>query len=318
MAQKRKIAVTGAGGFLGTALVRALNAHPKVESIRCLFSRPPIGHRPLAKTQIQIGELANETTAQTLVAGCDTVVHFATRGFPSDPVDHPNRLVTENVAAMGNLLDAMASQGVLRLVHASSGGAIYAPPPSPVPLTETAAIDIRSPYALSKIIQEQFAALYQNTRGVEAACLRVSNPYGPGQWGRSRQGIFGAAFQKIMVGDPLPLWGTLDTRKDFLYVGDAAAAFLSVIFAPRFPTGIFHVGSGVGTSLKEGLELVEKISERRLLRQILATKPSDTRWVVLNSEKIRLATGWQATTSLEDGLRLTWEEILAFKDRKVA
>lgn len=161
-------------------------------------------------------------------------------------------------------------------------------------------------------------ALYKRIAGIKGACLRLANPYGAGQSGRSRQGIVGVAFQKVLAAEPLPLWGTLDTCKDFLYVEDAVDAFLSVLFCHPFPEGIFHVGSGRGTTLDEVLTLVEKISGKRLIRQTMATKPSDTPWVVLDSDKIRRATGWRAMTSLEEGMRRTWEDMLQADRRKVA
>jgi len=91
---------------------------------------------------------------------------------------------------------------------------------------------------------------------------------------------------------------------------DVITAFESLLFASHSPTGIFHIGSGQGTTLREAITLVEKITNKKIKLEIQPFKPGDTEWTVLDTNKLKAATGWKCEVPLEQGLRRMWEKIL--------
>lgn len=306
---KLKIAIAGAGGFLGAASVKAWLNDPRVASVRGLYrSSQQIPRDSNAKLETVVGDLSNASLAEKLVRGVDVVVHFASHGFPSDPVPNPTALVSENLGATESLVRAMEKQGVRKILYASTGGGLYRAGENRVPLDESAAVELRSPYALYKMATEQLLSLHSFQGRIDPLLVRLSNPYGPGQLGRSRQGFFGVAFQKAVDGTAMPLWGSLETCKDFIFIDDTIDALGAFLWS-RAPQGLYNLGSGAGTTLKEGLDLVQKITGVKLRLEAMPAKSGDTTWTILDITKTRKATGWAPKTSLEAGLTATWEAI---------
>lgn len=308
------VAVTGAGGFLGSALVKSLLRQPKLREVRALYEQryqlPPSLSEEAEKFSPIVGNAKDPEPIRKLVQGSDMVVHLASQGFPSDVVKNPVELVLDNLAMTGNLLEAMSAEKVSKLIFASTGGAIYKPQlVNAQPYTEESVTEYRSAYGLYKLSCESLIGYYQATQKVQAAILRISNPYGAGQFGRTRQGFFGVAFEKILMGESMPIWGSIETCKDFIYIQDVSAAIESFLFGRGFPAGLYNVGSGQGTTLREAIQLLQNVTGMKLRLEMSPPKRTDSSWTVLSISRIVEATGWKPRTSLEEGLRKTWDEV---------
>lgn len=311
------IAITGAGGFLGTELVSILMRHPRVGEIRALYEhryQQPQSQGPSDPTPVSfvpfVGDLRTFEITRKLVDGADVVVHLAGQGFPSDSINNPSEMVNANITMTGTLLEAMREVGTKRLLFASSGGALYkSQQVAARPFTEDSALELRSTYAVCKVCSEQLITFYQGAYQISPVIMRISNPYGAGQFGRSRQGFFGVALEKSLRGEVMPVWGSLETCKDFLYIGDLMDIFRSFLFMKGSPTGIFNVGSGKGTTLREGIAALQEITGIKLKLELSAPKQSDCRWTVLDIAKLTATTGWKPRTTLNEGLQKVWEEV---------
>jgi len=307
-------AITGAGGFLGAEAVSHLARHPNHPHIHAQYSRPEtVPERLPPNVTPLVGELTDLSLCARLVENCSAVLHLANRGFPSDRVASPQNIVSENLIATGTLLDAMRDRGLSRILYASSGGAIYREDPKrQVPFSESSPLEYRTPYALTKILTENLLEYTAKAKGLKPVILRLSNPYGPGQYARPRQGFVGVVFEKIWTGESFPVWGDLDTVKDFVYVEDVAAVFSHFLEDPELPAGIYNVASGTGVSLKEMITRIQTLTGRKLNLEFKERFPGDPTWTVLDTSLLQKTTGWKPLTSLDEGLQATWTT-LTFK-----
>ncbi len=115
-----------------------------------------------------------------------------------------------------------------------------------------------------------------------------------------------ALHQCRVVGKPVTIWGDGSIVRDYLYIDDVADAFLRAAIAPRIPSGEYNVGSGVGTSLQELLEVVFSVAGRRTKVEYLAPRAFDVPAVALDSSKLSNAVGWQPTLDVESIVKRMW------------
>ncbi len=304
-----KIAITGASGFIGSELTSNLINDPRISSVFALYESDTFIPSYSEKLIPIVGDLENKNVCEELLKEAEIVIHLAWRGYPSDPIEESFSLIAPNVTYTNNILESMLHSNCKKIIFASSGGALYKMQQiSAAPYNESSQTEIRNPYALSKLCSEGLILLYQKLFNIRPVILRISNPYGIGQFGRIRQGFFGVAFAKLLKDEPMNIWGSLDICKDFLSLKDVISAFNHFIFSHYALSGIFNLGSGEGTTLRQGVELIEKITGKKLKFEIAPPKSTDTSWTVLDINKIKKATGWHPVIKLEDGLRDMWEE----------
>lgn len=312
-----KIAITGAGGFLGSAALDYFSLDPQITEIRALFSKPP--PRGLATKVVPlVNELKNPVIARSLVEGVDSVLHFANRGFPADREQDPARLITQNLLATDQLLHVMKQCGTKNLIYASSGGAVYRDSRQHHPYQEESPTLFRTPYAATKLISEYVIQEFSRNWGLNSTLLRVSNPFGLGQLNREKQGFIGVVLGKLLRHEPIRIWSSLDTVKDFIYIDDVLSAVDSVLKAPTPLSGIFNLGSETGTSLMDVIQAIEKVTKRQVQFELTPNPIPENQWTVLDCSKLKRATGWKCQHRLEDGIEELWDHLVSDLEVKAA
>jgi len=312
-----KIAVTGAGGFLGSAALEFFSLDPEISEIRALFSKAHVPNL-FPKVVPVMGELRSEAVCQTLLDGVDAVLHFANRGFPSDREKDPAKLIATNLVSTDQLLQSMRQLKIPKLIFASSGGAVYQESRNRMPFQELDATVARTPYAATKLISEYAIQEFSSNFGMESCVLRISNPFGLGQLNRTRQGFIGVLLGRLLRHEPMKIWSSLDIVKDFIYIDDVLAAFDSVLKSPKPISGIYNLGSGVGTSLMEVIQTIERVTERQVPFELAPNPLPENLWTVLDCSKLKEATGWKCQHSLEDGIEELWDHLISQIEEKAA
>lgn len=216
--------------------------------------------------------------------------------------------VEENLLPAARFLEILAIAPPSRLLLLSSGGALYGNPRY-LPIDEVHPVSPLSSHAAGKVALESFFTAFANSSGVSLAILRPSNLYGPGQPLRTGFGIVRALLEKARHGEPIEIWGDGETVRDYLYIDDAVDACVRMIDTPG-ATGPFNVGSGCGTSINALVKLAEDVTGCAIPVIRRPERGTDVRAIVLDSARLREATGWSADTLLEDGLQRTWEWLL--------
>lgn len=296
------LAISGAGGFLGASAVTHFSRHPNVREVRALLG-PHHPGIPGQKTFFS-GDLRDPKLVREWLGDANAVLHFAHRGYPAD--GNADTLA-ENTEATRVLLSVMRERGIRRLIYPSTGGALYRVG-NHTPFTEESPVEFRSAYAVAKLAVEGLLAVES---GIDSTILRVSNPYGTGQFGRTRQGLIGILFRKALTKQPIQIWGSPATVKDFVYISDVLAALDASLFRVAALKGVFNVGSGVGTTLEEAIAAVAETTGLELRCEPQPAKAWDASWTVLDTTKFQQATGWRPAVSFSDGVRRMWTEIEA-------
>lgn len=299
----KKIAVTGAQGFLGSEFIHFLSTRYPELSIHALGYTERFSGMPNVKVfNARLGE--NKFPPHFLFER-EIVFHFAYSGFPSEQPSRPEREVLANLNATAELLEHMRFQQCKKLVLLGSGGAIY----SKEVVTEQnefTPTEGRTAYAAGKLCNEILAELNKHLFGLETYQLRVSNVYGPGQNVRVQNGFIAKALDCALYSKELPMWVSPETKKDFIYSNDLFTALEKFLQPVEIPSGTYNLGGSESHSLGEIIKIVEQVTGQRLKTKIQNTLPALSYATHLDCNKFHSATGWIALTSLNSGIRQFW------------
>lgn len=241
--------VLGGGGFIGRAVIRALEGEGAV--VRG-FGRPGLFGAPSTAQPWMTGDFQDRLALARAVEGCEVVFHLLGGSTPESSNAAMTSDLQASVSATIDLLEICLAEGVRKIVFASSGGTVYGIPKR-VPIPEQASTDPISAYGVNKLSTEKYLQLYRFLHGVEHVTLRVSNPFGPYQNPWRRQGLIAATLMKLLSGEPIEIWGDGSVTRDYVYIDDVAQAFVKAACYTG-PQQIFNIGSGVGLTVNEVVE----------------------------------------------------------------
>jgi NAD dependent epimerase/dehydratase len=317
----RRVAVTGADGFIGSHLVEALvAAGAEVSALaqynafdRCgwLDELPP---RVREGVRIHRGDIRDGAFVGAFIAGQDLVFHLAALIAIPYSYAAARSYVDTNVVGTLNVLEAAREHGVGRVVNTSTSE-VYGTAET-LPIAEVHPLKAQSPYAATKIAADKLAESYALSFDLPVVTLRPFNTYGPRQSERAvissviRQAL-DANCDAIRVGDLTP-------TRDFTYVVDTAEAFLAIGRAPNVEFGsVYNGGTGEAVSVGELVDTVRAITgvNKPVVAEDARLRPekSEVRALLADPSRLQAATGWQARYDLDDGLERTiawWRERL--------
>ncbi len=247
-----------------------------------------------------------------LVAGALGVFHLAAQpGVRGSWGDSFPLYVRENVIATQRLFEVAAHTGT-RVVFASSSS-VYGNAEA-YPTAEDVRPHPISPYGVTKLSCEHLAGAYA-ALGLDVIALRYFTVYGP----RQRPDMaFARLTGAIVRREPFHVYGTGAQSRDFTYVGDAVAATLAAM--DRAPTSaVYNVGGGAEASLRDVLELCERVSGRSTDVVYDGAMPGDVHRTAADTSRIRADLGWAPQTPLEEGIaaQLAWSEAVFRNGRAV-
>ena len=302
--------VTGCAGFIGSHLSQALldrgddvvgidvftDYYPralKEANLEYLLDHPRFAFLEADLADAELG---------SLVAGTDGVFHLAARpGVRNSWGESFAAYVRDNLVATQRVFEAAAAARV-RAVFASSSS-VYGNAAS-YPTCEAVVPRPVSPYGVTKLCCEQLAHAYAEVAGLDFVALRYFTVYGP----RQRPDM---AVERIATaladGGGFDVYGTGEQSRDVTYVDDAVTATVAAMEAA--PAGaIYNVGGGSETSLREVIELCQRLSGRELDVRFGSPAAGDVQRTVADTSRIFHDIGWAPQTTLEEGLtsQLAW------------
>ena len=304
----RIVVVTGAGGFIGSHLVEALVAEgSRVRALVHYNAEGSIGslryvdRRTLDAIEIVAADVRDPYAMRSLVRGAQTVFHLAALiGIPYSYIA-PASYVETNVGGTLNLLEAARAEGVERLVVTSTsetyGTAQY------TPIDEVHPAVAQSPYAATKVGADQLALSYYRSFDTPVSVVRPFNTFGPRQ--SERAIIPTIVTQAVRNGAPLML-GSLDPRRDLLYVTDTVSGFLLLAERPETIGRAVNLGTGTSYSIREIVEVIGRVvgRELRAVQDTARVRPERSEVLELRADaSVARSLGWKPQVSLEDGVR---------------
>jgi UDP-glucose 4-epimerase len=300
-----RVVVTGGAGFIGSHLVEALVARgDEVHGVDSLAT----GSRDNLAATVELHEIdiRDEALAE-LFAGVEpeVVFHLAAQADVGTSVEQPVFDADVNVVGTVRVLEAARAAGA-RVVFASTGGAIYGECERPA--REEDERRPASPYATSKLAGEEYLATWNRLHGTRHIACRLANVYGPRQLPSLEGGVVAIFLDRLRDGRETEIFGDGRQRRDFVYVGDVAQAFLAAASADG--AGIYNVGTGIATSVLDLHGLCAQAAGLEQTPRFAPERPGDILDSVLDPTRTERELGWRAETTLPGGLTRTWDWLL--------
>ena len=300
------ILVTGGTGFVGSTLARSLaGANTPVRVVSLHEGATP----HIAGVEYVTADLCGVERDNPLFESVDTIVHLASTTIPSTSMADPVFDAHSNIDMALRLLEAARQRGIQNFVFASSGGTVYGDPTS-LPVRETDATEPRSPYGIVKLAVEKYVGLYSRIHGLRGISLRISNPYGYGQFFGAPIGVIARLLHHAYENTTFAVWGDGSVVRDYFHIDDLLRAFHVTIADRNVAAGVYTVSAGQGTSLNQLIALVERITARPINVRYESARDVDVQAIWLDTEKFTRATGWKPSIGLEQGVSMLWQELL--------
>ncbi|HEV2803890.1 MAG TPA: UDP-glucose 4-epimerase GalE [Chthoniobacterales bacterium] len=296
-----KILVVGGAGYIGSVCAQLLLDEGHAVAI---FDNLTEGHRAAVDSRAEFvaGDLAAGDQIRTVLKTFrpDAVMHFAANALVGESMENPSKYFRNNVANGLNLLDAMVETGARQLVF-SSTCAIFGPPER-VPIDETLAPHPISPYGESKLAFEKILHWYKVCHGLDSVCLRYFNAAGAsenfGEDHRTETHLIPTVLKVALGQKPhVEIYGTdYDTPdgtciRDYIHILDLARAH--ILAAASGGTGLFNLGTGGGSSVREVIEAARKITGHAIPVVEKPRRPGDPPRLIADSKKAKSALGWR-------------------------
>ncbi|MBV7294500.1 GDP-mannose 4,6-dehydratase [Corynebacterium sp. TAE3-ERU12] len=304
--------VTGGAGFIGSHLVDRLLAD---------------GHSVVVVDNLSHGKRANLAAAERdygdrvelVVADIreidfdelfarvrpEVVFHLAAQIDVRESVADPLADAELNIMATIRLADAARRQDVRKVVHTSSGGAIYGVPDH-FPVSEDVPVQPMSPYAASKYAGEVYLNTFRRLYGLECSFIAPSNVYGPRQDPHGEAGVVAIFAQRLLAGQPTRVFGEGANTRDYVYVGDVVDAFVRA----SGDTGggmRFNIGTGVETTDRRLHSLVAEAVGGPDEPEHAPERLGDVPRSALDASRAREVLRWRPQVDIADGVRRTVE-----------
>ncbi|HKE84096.1 MAG TPA: SDR family oxidoreductase [Vicinamibacterales bacterium] len=299
--------VTGGAGFIGSHLCEELiRRGERVRVVDSLITgkRANLAHLP--QVEFIEGDLANLDVARRGVQGVDCVLHQA--AIPSVPrsVEDPITSNRANIDASVNLLVAARDARVRRVVYAGSSSA-YGNSET-LPKVETMGTAPLSPYALQKLVVEQYCALFTSLYGLETVTIRYFNVFGPRQDPSSPySGVISLFISALCERRQPTIFGDGEQTRDFTYVANVVDGVLRASQSAGVSGEVINVATGGRISLNQLFRTVRDLVGARIEPAYGPPRAGDVKDSQADIGKARRLLGYEPRVTFEQGLKSTVE-----------
>jgi len=308
-----KYLVTGGAGFIGSHITQTLLERGETVRVLDNFStgkRENIAEltQRFNEQQLEIveGDVRDASRVKEAVSGIDILFHEAAFVSVPQSMDEPQECFDVNLTGTSLLFDAARRAGVRRAVVASSA-AVYGESEA-LPLVEETPLQPKSPYAVSKRVNEMYAELFTNSFNFEVVALRYFNVYGPRQRPDSMYAAAVPIFaRRLLDGKPITVFGDGGQTRDLINIRDIVRANLVASEHPNAAGQVFNVCTGVETRLLDLLDVFYELVPNSPQAEFAAPRAGDIYRSVGSPQKAIDVMGFQAQVSLADGLQETVE-----------
>lgn len=323
--------VTGGAGFIGANFVRqqVKGGHHRVVNLDLLTyagNRESLAGLDPDRHHFVHGDIGDRALLDRLLAEHkpDAVVHFAAESHVDRSIDDPDAFIRTNVNGTRVLLDAaleywrQSAGPDFRFLHVSTDEVYGTLTPDEPAFTERHQYQPNSPYAASKAAADHLVRAWHHTYGLPVLTTNCSNNYGPYQFPEK---LIPLVLINALHGEPLPVYGDGQQRRDWLFVTDHCRAIERVLEAGQ-PGRVYNVG---GNAEMANLDVVQMLCDlldervpverpRRELIQFVQDRPGHDRRYAIDPSRIRDELGWQPAVDFAGGLAATVDWYLAERD----
>ena len=242
----KTVVVTGAGGFIGSALVeRLVTAGARVRAMLRYTSRAErgcLGYVPepvMREVEITFGDVRDVDAMREISRGADAIFHLAALvGIPYS-YEHPQEVIDTNIMGTANVLLVAKELGTLERIVLTSTSEVYGTALR-TPIDEQHPLQAQSPYSATKIASDALGVSFHRSFAMPITIVRPFNAYGPRQ---SARAVIPTIISQALTGTKLRL-GAVDTIRDFTYVEDTARGFVAVASSDAALGEVVNLGYG--------------------------------------------------------------------------
>ncbi len=298
--------VAGGAGFIGSHLVRALLKAGNTVRVLDNFSTGSMDNLEEVKHRIDLidGDIRKPKTVKQAMEEVHLVFHQAALASVQRSMKNPMATAEVNVVGTLNVLEAARAVRVRRLVFASSSS-VYGEYPDPV-RREGMPLKPMSPYALSKLVGEQYCALYSRAFGLETVALRYFNVFGPRQDpGNPYAAVIPKVTNALLSGGRAVIYGDGEQSRDFSFIDNVVQANLLAAKVEGISGRVFNIGCGESLSINA---LYETLTDLLEVDSIPTYQPAQAGDVRFSQADISLAAehlGYAPSVDVREGLRRT-------------
>ncbi len=322
----RTIIVTGAAGFIGSALCRYLRAHNHAYVIgidKMTYAASSEALAVLSKDpqfELKEADICNAATMHTIFQSVqpDGIIHLAAETHVDRSIDDPSSFIQTNIVGTSVLLEEMrqylattpGKRDTFRFLHVSTDE-VYGSLDATGAFTETTPYAPNSPYAASKAGADHLVRAWHKTYGLPVLISNCSNNYGPYQFPEK---LIPLSVMKALHGERLPIYGKGLNVRDWLYVDDHAEA-LHLIFSRGRIGEKYNVG---GNAERRNIDLIQDLCAtldemlpqsachpHKQLISYVTDRPGHDERYAMDFSKLQSELGWSPKTPLSTGLRQT-------------
>lgn len=296
--------VTGGAGFIGSHLVRAL--HGCGHRVRVLddFSSGRAANLADLQDRIELinGSVGNSSICESACRDINVVFHKA--AVPSVPLSVADPLASHiaNVQGTFNMLQSARGAGVRRFVFAGSSAA-YGELPG-LPKREDMGVSPMSPYAVHKVMGENYCSVFAKCYGLETISLRYFNVFGDRQDPKSQYAAAIPAFvTKILRDEPPTIYGDGEQTRDFTHIDNVIEANMLAMNADKTSGQIVNIACGRSISVNEIIEEINKLTGKAVRPNHVDERPGDIRHSWADISLAERVLGFRPVVDLATGLK---------------
>jgi len=306
---KKRVLVTGGGGFIGSNIVDALLAdgsyHVRVLDNFSTGHRKNLSHC-LSEIELIEGDIRDMEIVEEAVADTEMVLHEA--ALPSVPrsVKAPITSNDVNVGGTLKLLSAAHKAGVKRVIMASSSS-VYGDTPT-LPKHEEMVPHPMSPYAVTKLAGEHYLRVFAQLYGLETLAIRYFNVFGPRQDPTSQySGVIAKFMAEALANGVYTVNGDGTQARDFTYIENVVDANMRALKAPKLEGQVINVAAGAMYTLLDLIDAINRAAEVDLPIEFREPRAGDVMYSQAAIERACELIGYEPLVSFEDGIARTFE-----------
>jgi len=300
--------VTGGAGFIGSNIVDELvrRGHKVVVLDDLSAGKESNLADVRSKIDLRVGSITDLAAVQSACNSADYVIHLAARTSVPRSVQDPIGTNFVNIDGTLNVLVAARDAEVRRIVFAASSSA-YGETRT-LPKTETMPADPISPYGITKYVGELYAKVFGRVYGLENACVRYFNVFGPRQDPSSQySGVLSRFMLAVIEGQQPVVFGDGEQSRDFTFIENIVDETLRACEAQGASGMVFNGGTGARITLNQVLKLLEKISGKKIQAKYDPPRTGDIRDSQADISVAQKVLGYKPLVHFEEGLQRTWE-----------
>lgn len=309
------VLVTGGAGFIGSHTVIALSSSGYQVKVIDNLSTGAEENLYGLDAELMVADIADEMAARKAMAGVSCVVHLAAARAVGLSIDDPIGSDRVNTGGTVTLLTAAKDAGVEKFVFGSSSSVYGGTAPLPTP--ESAPLDPRSPYAVSKVAGEHYCKVFSELFGIATVVLRLFNVYGPRQSPDSPYAAAIPLFAEALLSGRRPtVYGNGTQTRDFTFVSDVADAIVKAVEVDCGKHEVFNIAAGGRHSILELIAVLEEVTGVDADPEFTEPRSGDVKDSQADISKAARVLGWTPRMDFKEGLTRTVEWIRQYRSQR--